>query len=62
MTGLLDECDACGARLVPGKYGGGCEDCDALLCPTCEAMHPAGTCGGGFPDAVRRAQRLEVPP
>lgn len=52
MTGLLDECDRCGARLIAGKYGGGCEVCDALLCPSCEAAHPSGLCDGSFPELV----------
>lgn len=45
-----DACDRCGAGLVVGNYGGGCEDCDALLCQECELLHGAKRCQGSFPD------------
>jgi len=41
-----DSCDLCGVDLVAGEYGGGCEVCDYLLCPACEARHPEGPCDG----------------
>lgn len=43
-----DACEACGVGLVAGSYSGGCGDCDALLCPGCAMLHPAGSCGGRF--------------
>lgn len=47
MTGS-DYCDRCGAALVKGEYGGGCEECDLLLCLGCEAAHGLTPCGGRF--------------
>lgn len=43
-----DHCDRCGVALVPGEYGGGCEDCDMLLCQACERAHGEKPCRGRF--------------
>ena len=45
---MADACQRCGAGLVSGNYGGGCEDCDALLCSECAQIHGARRCRGRF--------------
>jgi hypothetical protein len=47
-NGTPDRCDRCRAALVAGDYGGGCQDCDLLLCPPCSGAHPIARCRGRF--------------
>lgn len=72
-TGFLDPedpdaCDACGARLRPGAYSGGCEDCDALLCGPCARRHGSRRCAAPVTGADRNrtengwGDRFTAPP